>query len=142
MSDLPKKVDGRTSNGGWRPVGGRPLKYPEGVRRQQQRARESGANFLPHVMVFWMRTLRDPHADWEHRNRAAENIANRCGLPLKAVLDGDAVGGMTLERMAEIYREAEVHAEISRGRIEAEDTPFTEVDIEKIPTRVNGDTTH
>ena len=129
-------------HGGARLGSGPWMKYPEGVRRQLQRAREAGAAFLPDVMAFWIKTVRDRHADPDQRMRASENIANRCGLPVKAVLDNDGVGGMTLERLAEIFREGSVQAEIQRGRVQAEDTPFTEIDIEKIQVRSNGDTTH
>jgi hypothetical protein len=89
-------------------------------------------------MAFWMRSMLDKTLDWRRRNRAAENIANRCGLPVKAILESDAIGGMTLERLAEIFRGGLVAANIAGdpdAKVEAEDAEFTELDV---PPNGNG----
>ena len=49
---------------------------------------------------FWLETLRNVEAKWEHRNKAGENIANYAYGRPKEIIDLDISGkvdGMTIE---------------------------------------------
>lgn len=93
-------------------------------------------------MAFWIRSIRDPGLDWRWRNRAAENIANRCGLPVRAILDGAAGSSMSMERLAELFREAleKSGGDGRSGKIEAEDVPFAMIEQAELgrPAGTNG----
>ena len=70
--------------------GGRPPSSPwNPIQRACAQAREKGAAVLPFVVDYLIEIVRGEHEDatHDHRIRAAEFLANRCGLPVSAILE-------------------------------------------------------
>jgi hypothetical protein len=56
--------------------------------KDRERARAKGQRFLPQLVDYWIEVASGLHASASHadRIRAGENVANRCGLPLRTEL--------------------------------------------------------
>lgn len=66
--------------------GGRPPKTAwNAEQRLRAEARAKGEGALRLLMDYWIELVEGKHANatHDHRLRAAENIANRCGLPIR-----------------------------------------------------------
>jgi len=67
-------------------LGGRPPKTAWNEEQKlKAKAREKGESALCLLMDYWIELVEGKHAaaTHDHRLRAAENIANRCGLPIR-----------------------------------------------------------
>lgn len=63
-------------------LGGRPTNREALIQRAiRERTRKKGSRSLVAVVAFWVDSLGDTTLSWSERNRAAENLANRFGLP-------------------------------------------------------------
>lgn len=99
-------------------------------RYWRRRAKVYGNRWLPKAVVFWVGVLRDKNADPMVRMKAAENLADRFGLPRRRETEVDGVVGT--EEMASAMRdliEDAVRRILSdRGKyaVRAEDVPFEE----------------
>jgi len=69
----------KSRRGGARPGAGHPITRISS-RLQVEEAREQGRRALAKVLRFWARTIDDPEATWQQKHRAAQELADRCGL--------------------------------------------------------------
>lgn len=66
--------------------GGRPPKTAWNAEQKlREKARERGESYLSTCVEYWIELVEGKHAKatHDHRLRAAENLANRCGLPIR-----------------------------------------------------------